>query len=310
MFDTKKKKVVAVVGPTGTGKSALAIEIAKRYGGEVVSCDSMQVYRGMDIGTAKVTPEQMQGVPHHLLDVIDPSEPFSCVDYAALANQTIEQLHKKGALPVFCGGTGQYLDAVLKGTRFSDADVDLSLRETLLAKEPMQLWHELDSIDPEAAQKIHPNNKKRVVRALEIYKTTGILKSEWDRRSTSGEAPYDALILGLCCSDRDVLCRRIDKRVDDMIAAGLVEEVQQLSFSENATAKAAIGYKEMIAYLQHKVTLDEAVQNIKTATRQYAKRQMTWFRANASVKWLDISAMDDAARQQAAFSLVEEHLQA
>ncbi|MCI8589982.1 MAG: tRNA (adenosine(37)-N6)-dimethylallyltransferase MiaA [Clostridiales bacterium] len=300
--------MIAVVGPTGVGKSALAIEIAKRFGAEVISCDSMQIYRGMDIGTAKVTPAQMQGVPHHLIDIVDPDVSFSCVEYAAFAKKTVEQLSEKGVLPVFCGGTGQYLDAVLKGTRFSDADIDLSLREALLAKEPIQLWNELDLIDPEAARKIHPNNKKRVVRALEIYQTTGVLKSEWDRRSIDENAPYDALILGLCCSDRDLLRQRIDQRVDEMLEAGLVDEVKRLSFSAHATAKAAIGYKEIISYLKNEITLEEAVQKIKTASRQYAKRQMTWFKANPAIHWLDISVMDAAQRQQAAFLAVEHHI--
>lgn len=285
-----KPKVIAVVGPTCVGKSALAIGLAARLQGEVISCDSMQVYRGMDIGTAKVTQAQRQGIEHHLLDIVDPSTPFSCAEYVALAENTIQTLVKKGRVPIFCGGTGQYLDAVLNGTRFSEAGSDPDLRGALAEADGADLWRALNRVDPESASKIHINNHKRVARALEIYLSTGIPKSEWDRRSIKEEKPYNPLIIGLGCQDRALLRRRIDERVDEMIGAGLVDEVKGLALQEGTTAYSAIGYKEINAYLKGACTLQQAVEQIKTATRQYAKRQMTWFKARPEIRWIDTGA--------------------
>ena len=285
-----KPKVIAVVGPTCVGKSALAIGLAARLQGEVISCDSMQVYRGMDIGTAKVTQAQRQGIEHHLLDIVDPSTPFSCAEYAALAENTIQTLVQKGRVPIFCGGTGQYLDAVLNGTRFSEAGSDPDLRGALAEADGADLWRALNRVDPESASKIHINNHKRVARALEIYLSTGIPKSEWDRRSIKEEKPYNPLIIGLVCQDRALLRRRIDERVDEMIGAGLVDEVKGLALQEGTTAYSAIGYKEINAYLKGACTLQQAVEQIKTATRQYAKRQMTWFKARPEIRWIDTGA--------------------
>lgn len=285
-----KPKVIAVVGPTCVGKSALAIGLAARLQGEVISCDSMQVYRGMDIGTAKVTQAQRQGIEHHLLDIVDPSTPFSCAEYAALAENTIQTLVQKGRMPIFCGGTGQYLDAVLNGTRFSEAGSDPDLRGALAKADGADLWRALNRVDPESASKIHINNHKRVARALEIYLSTGIPKSEWDRRSIKEEKPYNPLIIGLGCQDRALLRRRIDERVDEMIRAGLVDEVKGLALQEGTTAYSAIGYKEINAYLKGACTLQQAVEQIKTATRQYAKRQMTWFKAHPEIRWIDTGA--------------------
>lgn len=285
-----KPKVIAVVGPTCVGKSALAIGLAARLQGEVISCDSMQVYRGMDIGTAKLTQAQRQGIEHHLLDIVDPSTPFSCAEYAALAENTIQTLVQKGRVPIFCGGTGQYLDAVLNGTRFSEAGSDPDLRGALAEADGADLWRALNRVDPESASKIHINNHKRVARALEIYLSTGIPKSEWDRRSIKEEKPYNPLIIGLGCQDRALLRRRIDERVDEMIGAGLVDEVKGLALQEGTTAYSAIGYKEINAYLKGACTLQQAVEQIKTATRQYAKRQMTWFKARPEIRWIDTGA--------------------
>ena len=303
----QKPKVIAVIGPTAVGKSALAVELALRFGGEIISCDSMQVYRGMDIGTGKVTPAQMRGVPHHMIDIVDPNENFSCAEYAERATQVAKELAERGTLPIFCGGTGQYLDAVLTGNVFSQAGEDPALRERLSARERDSLWEELQRIDPVSAEAIHPNNKKRVVRALETYYLTGTPKSEWDRRSRLHESPWDALMIGLR-ADREILWRRIETRVDGMIAQGLAEEVRSLDLQPGTTAAEAIGYKELRAHLAGAQSLEEATDQIKRASRQYAKRQMTWFRANPAVHWLDTDALSGEVLFREAERLTKEFL--
>lgn len=279
------KNVLAVVGATASGKTALSIALAKALGGEIISCDSMQIYRGMDIGTAKPSEEETAGIPHHLIDIVEPSESFSVADYAPLAAKAIEDITSRGKLPIFCGGTGLYLDAVLNANEYSEAASDPSLREELTRKAEekgaLALWERLKVEDPESAEAIHPNNVKRVVRALEIKLLTGIPKSEWDRRSRLAPSPYNAVVLGLSYPDRAVLYGRIDRRVDMMLEAGLVDEVRSLIESgrlpRGSTAAQAIGYKEILAYLDGEVSLGEAVETLKTATRRYAKRQITWF---------------------------------
>ncbi len=279
------KNVLAVVGATASGKTSFAIALARELGGEIISCDSMQIYRGMDIGTAKPSMEEREGIPHHLMDVVEPSENFSVADYASLAGRAIDDICARGKLPIFCGGTGLYLDSVLTATAYSDAASDPSLR-TSLAKEAeekgaMALWQRLESEDAESAAAIHPNNVKRVIRALEIKILTGVPKSEWDRRSRLLPSPYHAQVLGLCYPDRAVLYDRIDRRVDMMMDMGLVSEVEGLLSSgrlpRTSTAAQAIGYKEIVSYLDGEITLSEAVDTIKQATRRYAKRQITWF---------------------------------
>lgn len=293
---TKKTKILAVVGPTASGKSALALALCQRHGGELISCDSMQVYRGMDVGTAKPTSEEQAAVRHHMIDVVAPDADFSCADYVALASAAIDDCAARGVLPIVCGGTGLYLDALLRGADLAEEAVaDESLREELAAfaaREGNEALHRrLCEVDPESAAATHPNNVKRVIRALEIYRTTGIPKSELDRRSREVEPRYDATVVGLCYRDRATLYERIDKRVDVMLSAGLVEETRRLMadgiFTRNRTAAQAIGYKELIPYLEGHVALSEAVEQLKTATRRYAKRQMTWFSAKPYVKWLE-----------------------
>lgn len=290
----KKSKILAIVGPTAGGKTALSVALAKRAGGEVISCDSMQIYRGMDIGTAKPTEEEKRGVPHHLLDIAAPEEAFSVCDYVSAATAAADDILSRGKLPVFCGGTGLYLDAFLRGgvadSPAGDPALRAALAESASADGGAALFEELRRCDPESAAAIHPNNLRRVIRAVEIYRLTGVPKSEWDRRSRTLPPRYDAVVLGLCYRDRALLRARISARVDEMLAAGLAEETRRLweagVFEKSPTAAAAIGYKELLPYLRGECTLAAAAETLKTATAQYAKRQMTWFAAKDYVTWI------------------------
>ncbi len=293
---SNKPKIIAVVGPTASGKTALAVALAKELGGEVLSCDSMQIYRDMDIGTAKPTEEEREGVPHHLLDIAAADEPFSCAEYAALAKAKVNDVISRGKLPIFCGGTGLYLDGVLRGgNSYEKTETDPAYRATLermAAEQGAEAVHaRLAAVDPEAALATHPNNVKRVIRALEIYHTTGLTKTELDRRSVMAETDYDALVLGIRFPDTEALYRRINMRVDMMIAQGLIEECRALMaagvFERSATAAQAIGYKELFPYLRGELPLETCVETLKMATRRYAKRQMTWFRMHGNVQWLN-----------------------
>lgn len=284
---SEKKKIIAVVGPTASGKSALALELAKQYGGEIVSCDSMQIYKRMNIGTAKPTYDELLSVRHHMIDIAEPTDNFSCEDYVRLASVAIDDICARGALPIVCGGTGLYLDALLRGGN-SAPSVDTSdIRAELCARAEREgidaIYEQLKLVDPESAASIHKNNEKRVIRALEIYLATGRTKSELDRESKSFESPYDARVAYLTFADRSLLYSRIDSRVDAMIAEGLVEEARSLLsegvFDVNRTAAQAIGYKELFGFLEGRETLDDAVETLKRSTRKYAKRQITWFSA-------------------------------
>ena len=279
-----KINLIAVIGPTASGKTDLAVALSERLNGEVISCDSMQIYRGMDISTAKPTAEETHGVPHHLIDIVEPSESFSAADYAPMARAAINDIISRGKLPIFCGGTGLYLDAVLTDNKYSPAPRDESLRSELLKEAEQQggaaLWARLAAVDPEAAASIHPNNVKRVARALEIYLSTGKTKTAWDNESRLVPSPYNTVRF-MPDRPRDELYRRIDLRVDIMIERGLCGEVRQLVESgrlpRDSTAAQAIGYKELIDYIDGRSSLDDAIAQIKLATRRYAKRQLTWF---------------------------------
>lgn len=276
--------VYAVVGPTATGKSAYAVDLAKRLGGEIVSGDSMQLYRGMDIGTAKATAEEQAGIPHHLLDIADISEPFSAGRFLTLAADAIRGIHARGKVPIVCGGTGLYIELLLTGRRLTETAADPALREELLRfaqENGAEALHErLRQLDPDAAAAIHPNNIKRVVRAIEICETAGVTKSEADKRSTEGENPFCPTIIRLTCPDRASLYERIDRRVEDMFARGLENEVRTLcahGLRQTPTASQAIGYKEFYPYFDGLRTLSEVQEEICRNTRRYAKRQETWF---------------------------------
>ena len=300
MIGDKKPRILAVVGCTGGGKTALAVELARRHGGEVISCDSMQIYKGMDIGTAKPTAEEMKGVPHWMLDVVDPlvCGSYSCADYVRDARRVTEDVLSRGKLPILCGGTGLYLDAFLRGGCFEETVVDEALRQQLydVAREQGAdaLHGMLREVDPESADTIHPNNVKRVVRALEIFRTTGQKKSDLDRRSRQVEAVYDAVVIGIGYESRELLNRRIDTRVDAMLSAGLVEETRHLRaagvFDACPTAAQAIGYKELFGYLDGTESLESAAERLKIATHQYAKRQTTWFSAKPYIRWIAADA--------------------
>ena len=310
MATEQKIKILAVVGPTASGKTAVSVELAKRLGGEVVSCDSMQVYRRMNIGTAKPTQEEKCGIAHHLIDAVDPETPFSCAEYVTLAAEAVKDISARGKLPIFCGGTGLYLDRFLCG-EMEETHADEALRTALFAfaeREGVDALHErLRAVDPESADAIHKNNVKRVVRALEIYEQTGIPKSEFDRRSQETETPYEAVVIGLRYPNREVLYDRINRRVDIMLADGLLAETQKLKnegvFEVNLTAAQAIGYKELLGYLDGEETLAEATENLKTATRRYAKRQLTWFSAKPYVEWVEMEkdgalrSLDEVCRE-------------
>ena len=285
--------VAAIVGPTASGKSALAMEIARRVEGEIISCDSMQIYRGMDIGTAKPTPAEQAEIPHHLIDVVSPAEEFSCADYRALAHRAVEDITARGKLPIFCGGTGLYLDSALEGERFAP-DIDPSVREELAKLSPDELYDKLCECDPESAAAIHKNNVRRVIRALEIYIGTGVPKSEWDRRSRTGKKCYRAVKIGLDFHDRAKLYERINMRVDEMMAAGLIGEVKRLPTPICKTASQAIGYSEFFKYGFDDIPF--VVERIKQDTRNYAKRQLTWFRRDPEIKWFYIDEGDGGAQ--------------
>ncbi len=277
------KKIIAVSGPTASGKSALALHICKELNGELVSCDSMQIYKYFNIGTAKPTPEEMNRIPHHMVDFLEPTVNFSAAEYGKTATKCIDDILSRGKLPVICGGTGLYLDALMKKTEYVPTKTDEALREKLLARDKHELWSELSRIDPDSAQAIHENNVKRVVRALEIYYTTGKTKTEIDKiQRVSTEENEDIFNIILDFSDREVLYKRINDRCDKMMELGLLEEIRDLldqgKLTEGTTAYQAIGYKEFLGYYKGYCTLEQSLEDLKQATRNYAKRQLTWYR--------------------------------
>ena len=287
-------KLISVAGPTASGKSDLAIMLAEHFGGEIVSFDSMQIYRGMDIGTAKPTPEELARVPHHMIDVADASESYSVASFVAGAKAAIEDINSRGKVAILCGGTGLYQDSLIYGTEFGELEADEGYRASLAVfaeKNGNAALHAmLAEKDLEAAEKIHMNNVKRVIRALEIIKGSGMTKTEWDRRAKQNAKALPAVMLGLNYRDREKLYARIDKRVDIMMEQGLFDEVKGLyeagMLAEGSTAYDAIGYKEMLACVRGEEGIDAAAEKIKLATRHYAKRQLTWFLRNKDINWL------------------------
>ena len=311
-----KTRILAVVGPTASGKSALAIELAARLGGEIICCDSMQIYKQMDIGTAKPDADELSQATHHLFDFADPFESFSCADYIPLAERCVEDIAARGKLPIFCGGTGLYLDRFLSGADFEATEIDDQFRRDMEAyaqEYGNEALHEkLREIDPESADEIHPNNVKRVIRALEIFRTSGRRKSELDRESKTFECKYQAIQIGIKYADREVLYNRINLRVDKMIEAGLLEETKRLMedgvFEKNSTAAQAIGYKELLSYFRGEKTLEEAVEDLKTATRRYAKRQLTWFNSHGNVIWLEADGKSLSELADEAEKIIKENM--
>ena len=294
----KKHPVVAVVGPTATGKTALGVALAQHFSGEVISCDSMQIYKGLDVGTAKVTPEETCGIPHHGVDILTPDKPFSVADFTAMAGRLEREISARGALPILVGGTGLYVQSFLNGVRFTDEKAPAGLREQLAAelaeKGGTAMYEELRQVDPEAAAAIHPNNQVRVLRALEHYRATGKKLSEQKAESLPPEKPYRSLILGLDFPDRAALYRCIDLRVDKMLEAGILPEAELVWQNRETyrTAAQAIGYKEFFPYFEGTASLEACTDKLKQVSRNYAKRQLTWFRHMEGVVWLDAGAPD------------------
>ena len=293
-----KPEILVIAGPTAAGKTAVSIAMAKRYGGEVVSCDSMQLYKYMDIGSAKPSPEEMDGVPHHMIDVIDPREDFSVAVYQEMAKAAIADILERGRLPVICGGTGLYLNALLYEMDFGPSRRDSDYRRDLekLAEEKGEkaLHARLAAVDPASAERIHPHNIKRVIRALEAAELDGRPLTAFENVRKRSDA-YTARLLGVTW-DRPVLYRRIDERVDRMLAAGLEKEVRGLmarGFTSDDIAMKGIGYKELIDHFNGLYPYDEAVRLIKRNTRHYAKRQLTWFRKYEDMVWFNGSAYPD-----------------
>lgn len=284
--------LLVVCGPTASGKTRLAIDLAKEFCGEVVSADSMQIYRSMDIGTAKPTPAERDGVPHHLLDVVEPSQSFTLVDYLAMARAAIGDIHRRGRLPILAGGTGLYIQSLVDHIQFEEIATDASLRQELVSMSEKNgetyLWELLRDCDPVLADNLHPNNRGRIIRALEVFTLTGTPMSELQRRSRLEPSPFRLCMLGLCFGDRQTLYDRIDLRVDGMLRDGLLEEVECLRRGTlSPTAAQAIGYKELSLYLEGRESLESATDLIKTQSRRYAKRQMTWLRRDDRIHWLE-----------------------
>ena len=284
-------KAIAIVGPTASGKTALSLSLAERFSGEIISCDSMQIYKGMDIGTAKATPEEQARAKHHMLDLVTPIEDFSVDNYKRLATECARNISARGALPIFVGGTGLYIDALMRGDAPDVPPSDREYRDKILDNikgddDITALWQRLLAVDPESAEKIHKNNIKRVVRALEIYDKTGIPKSVIDKRTRDEKPELDIGMLVLDFHNRDTLYERIDRRVGIMVSEGLLDEARALyeagMLREGTTAYQAIGYKELIGYLRGECSLSDSLEQIKLVSRRYAKRQLTWFRHEES----------------------------
>ena len=301
-----KQKLLVIIGPTAVGKTKLSIEMAKRYNGEIISGDSMQIYRGMDIGTAKITMNEMGGIPHYLIDIKEPSENFSVAEFQHLVRDRISEIAKKGKLPIIVGGTGLYIQSVIYDYQFSDVPgvefFRLKLEERAKEIGNEALYKELLAVDQESAAQIHPNNVRRVIRALEIYHLTG--KTMKDFQSTQQrDLLYNTALVGLTM-ERENLYNRINTRVDLMMNEGLLAEVKNLYQQglRDCQSIQAIGYKEIYDYLDGRVTLDEAVENLKQNSRRYAKRQLTWFRNKMEVQWFDMTDVNNFSKKIAEIS--------
>lgn len=299
----EKKPLIVLTGPTAVGKTALSIQLARRIGGEIISADSMQVYRHMDIGTAKIRREEMDGVPHHLIDILEPTEDFNVVRFQALARAAAEDIYSRGKIPIVAGGTGFYIQALLNDIDFTQIDENTQFREEmerLAAEQGAEVLHErLRAVDPESAEAIHANNVKRVIRALEYYQQTGQKISEHNEAEREKESAYNSAYFVLT-DDRKILYDRIDKRVDLMMQEGLLEEVNALrlrGLKRESVAMQGLGYKELFGYFEGEYPLEEAVRIIKRDTRHFAKRQLTWFRRERDVIWLDKSEIGREDKQ-------------
>lgn len=290
-------KVVVIAGPTATGKTAVSVKLAKDFNGEVISCDSVQIYKHLNIGSAKPSKDEMEGIPHHLMDFLDPFENFSVADFCTLAKEKIDDILSRGKFPILAGGTGLYISSIVDNISFAESENDNSVRDELYReyeKLGAEAMHEkLRKIDPVAAEEIHPNNIKRVIRAIEIYMQTGKTRTEQNKESKKIKSPYDFILCGLNC-ERELLYERINKRVDKMEDAGLFREIKELldmGLSENNQSMQGIGYKEVLPYFEGKISKEECLELIKKNSRNYAKRQLTWFK-RGDYKWFDCLSFD------------------
>jgi len=302
-----KQKLIVVCGPTASGKTELAVSLAEIFDGEIVSADSMQIYRDISIATAKPTPEEMRGIRHHMIDILDLFEEFSVADYVRMASDCIKDIASRGKTPIVCGGTGLYISSLVNGISFDETCSSTELREELseLAEEKggEYLLEILREFDPESAARLHPNNLMRIIRAIEVYKISGVTMTEANKLSQK-ESPYDPVMIGLNYSDRELLYDRVNKRVDRMFEMGLLEEAKMVLSRKNvATAGQAIGYKEFKPYFDGEKSLDECMESIKQDSRRYAKRQLTWFRRDERINWIYRDKLSDGESE---LSLAEE----
>lgn len=298
-----KERLVVIVGPTAVGKTALSIEMAKKFNGEIISGDSMQIYRGLDIGTAKITAEEMQGIPHHMIDIIEPDDTFSVRDFQQMVKKLITKINENGRLPILVGGTGLYITSVIRNYQFTTIGSDASFRKRMeqFADENgnVALHKKLADIDPKSSKQIHPNNRRKVIRALEIVNITGKTLDEIQAEHSEGESDYELILIGLTLP-RDELYRRINERVDVMIEKGLIQEAYSLYKQNirNTQSVQAIGYKELFLYFDNELTKDEAIELLKRNSRRYAKRQMTWFKNKLDLQWFDMSGNQNEKMEQ------------
>lgn len=292
MADFSKPRVVAVGGPTASGKTALSVALAKAFDGEIINADSMQIYKNLDVGTAKPTTQEQQGIPHHLLGFLPPEMPFSVADFTAAADPLVREISAHGKLPLVVGGTGLYITSLLNGVAFAPEKLDPTIRARLQAQAEAEgsaaLYAQLQVVDPDYAAQVHPNNLPRVIRALELFEATGRKMSEERVNARAAEPPYRALCLCLTCRDRAALYDRIGRRVDLMVENGVLDEARQVYDHRDSyrTAAQAIGYKEFFPYFEGTASLDDCTERLKQATRNYAKRQLTWFRRQNDAVWL------------------------
>lgn len=303
----EKTKIICVVGATASGKTDLAVKLAKAVDGEIISADSMQVYKNMPIATAVATKEEQDGVPHHLVEFLDTDQTFSVADFVERAKVLINEITARGRVPIVAGGTGLFVDSLVKNISFSQVGSNAEIRNELAEKSNEELFEKLVELDPKSAEDIHPNNRKRVIRALELC-MSGTSKTEQNENSMLIDSPYDALYIGIGYQDRQKLYDRINKRVDLMLDAGLENEARQMLGKQGLTARQAIGHKELQPYIDGNITLDEAVEGLKRETRRYAKRQLTWFRRNENINWLYADEMSRDELVEKAVDLAKNHL--
>lgn len=303
----EKTKIICVVGATASGKTDLAVKLAKAVDGEIISADSMQVYKNMPIATAVATKEEQDGVPHHLVEFLDTDQTFSVADFVERAKVLIDEITARGRVPIVAGGTGLFVDSLVKNISFSQVGSNAEIRNELAEKSNEELFEKLLELDPKSAEDIHPNNRKRVIRALELC-MSGTSKTEQNENSMLIDSPYDALYIGVGYQDRQKLYDRINKRVDLMLEAGLENEARQMLGKQGLTARQAIGHKELQPYIDGNITLDEAVEGLKRETRRYAKRQLTWFRRNENINWLYADEMSRDELVEKAVDLAKNHL--